>query len=119
MTRANTLPPGDRADDEYHEAAQALRSVGDQWHLRALNVSAAYSAIIHGRYADAAKLLDETLPLARESNDPWGLLLVWGNVGLVRLLRERTAVHGSPLKSSFEYAAITTSAGLRDKGWAD
>jgi hypothetical protein len=81
MTRANTLPPGDRADDEYHEAAQALRSVGDQWHLKALNVSAAYSAIIHGRYADAAKLLDETLPLARESNDPWGCCWSGGTSG--------------------------------------
>ena len=85
MARANAMALADGADDEYRAAADALRNVGDQWHLRALNVTAAYRAIIHGRYVDAARLLDETLPLAREADDPWGLLLVWGNLGLVRL----------------------------------
>ena len=85
MARANAVTPVDAADDAYREAADALRSIGDQWHLMALNVSAAYRAIIRGRYVDAARLLDETLPLAREVNDAWGLLLVWGNLGLVRL----------------------------------
>ena len=55
MSRANTLPPGDHADSEYQEAAEALRSLGDRWHLAALSNSAAYRAIIHGRYADARR----------------------------------------------------------------
>jgi hypothetical protein len=85
MARASTLPPGEQADREYHEAAEALRKRGDRWHLMSLNISSAYGAIIHGRFADAASLLDETLALAREINDPWGLSLVYGNIGLVRL----------------------------------
>jgi predicted ATPase/DNA-binding SARP family transcriptional activator len=86
MARAGTLPPGDQAEREYHEAAAALRNVGDRWHLVALNNRAAYNAIIHGSYGAAARLLDETLPLARESGEPWQPLIVWGNLGLVRLL---------------------------------
>jgi len=83
--RSNTLPPGEQADDEYHEAAEALRNLGDRRHLAFLNINAGYGAIIHGRYADAARLLDEALTRAREINEPWALLLVSGNTGLVRL----------------------------------
>jgi len=83
--RSNTLPPGEQADDEYREAAEALRDLGDRQHLAYLNLSAGYFAIVHGRYADAARLLDEALTLAREINEPLALLLVSGNTGLVRL----------------------------------
>jgi predicted ATPase len=86
MARAGTLPPGHQAEREYHEGAAALRNVGDRWHLVSLNNTAAYGAIIHGSYGDAARLLNEALPLARESGEPWQQLIVWGNLGLVRLL---------------------------------
>jgi tetratricopeptide (TPR) repeat protein len=86
MARAGTLPSGARAEREYREAAAALRNVGDRWHLVSLNNTAAYRAIIHGHYGHAARLLDEALPLALDSGEPWKPLVVWGNVGLVRLL---------------------------------
>jgi hypothetical protein len=86
MARASTLQPGEEADHEYHEAAAALRNVGDRWHLVSLNNTAAYDAIVHGSYGDAANLLDEALPLALETGEPWKPLIVWGNVGLARLL---------------------------------
>ncbi len=86
MARAGTLPPGDQDEREYQEAAAALRNVGNRWHLVPLNNTAAYRAIIAGSYADAARLLDEVLPLARESGEPRPLMVVWGNLGLVRLL---------------------------------
>jgi len=86
MSRAGTLPPGDLAEREYQEAAAALRNVGNRWHLVPLNNTAAYGAIIDGSYADAARLLDEALPIARESGEPRSLTAVWGNLGLVQLL---------------------------------
>jgi non-specific serine/threonine protein kinase len=86
MARADTLPPGDQARREYHEAAAALRHLGDRWQLVSLNNTAAYRAILQGGYPYAARLLDEALALARQSGEPWKLLVVWGNLGLVRLL---------------------------------
>lgn len=86
MARAGNLPPGAQAEREYHEAAAALRNIGDHWHLVSLNNTEVYGAIVHGDYADAARLLDEVLPLALETGEPWKPLMVWGNLGLVRLL---------------------------------
>jgi predicted ATPase/DNA-binding SARP family transcriptional activator len=86
MARANTLPPGDQAEREYHEAAAALRTAGDRWHLVSLLNGAAYNAIIEGSYTAAAALLDDALPLLRATGDPWHPLVTSGNLGLVRLL---------------------------------
>ena len=86
--RANTSLLGEQADDEFHEAAEALRNVGDRWHLAGFNIGAAYQAIIHGSYAHAAKLLDETLLLARDSSTSLGGCCSSGEP------RARSALHG-------------------------
>jgi hypothetical protein len=85
VARANTLPPGATAQQEYARAAAALRRVGNNWDLLSLNVSAAYGAIVYGDYAQATEFLDGMRELATELQDAWGLLLVFGNLGLARL----------------------------------
>ena len=86
LARANTLPPGAEAAAEYHEAARrcappAIAGISCRWTTRPRT-----SAIVDGSYADAARLLDEALPLARASGDPWQPLVTSGNLGLVLLL---------------------------------
>jgi hypothetical protein len=80
--------PVEQALPELHQAAAALRRVGDRRRLLGLYSSAAYNAIKSGSPDLAGPLLDQILPIVTELGDPLAMLGPWGNIGLAALFSD-------------------------------
>ena len=71
--------------EEYAETAALLRKVGNLRYLAYHFANAAYRHIADRLYESADELLTEALPVARQTGDPFALLVTFGNLGLVAL----------------------------------
>jgi predicted ATPase/DNA-binding SARP family transcriptional activator len=94
--------------EEYDEAAALLRKIGHLRYLAYHYSNAAYSHIADGQYETAADLLAKALPLARQTEDPFALLVTLGNLGLVALftgdLESAGSRFGEQLRVNREHA---------------
>jgi predicted ATPase/class 3 adenylate cyclase len=67
-------------------AAALLERVGNVYLLADLLASAAYSALRHGSDRDAHEFVERAIPIARELDNPYGWMLLQGNLALAELL---------------------------------
>jgi predicted ATPase/DNA-binding SARP family transcriptional activator len=72
--------------DRVQRAASLLEAVGDVYHLAILFSSAGYLALANGSDRDANDFVERAIPIAREHDNPYGWMLLQGNLALAKLL---------------------------------
>jgi non-specific serine/threonine protein kinase len=87
---AKTRALASRGAAELHRrvnrAAALLEQAGNVYLLADLLTSAAYAALRHGSERDALDFVDRATPIAGRLDNPYGWMVLQGNLGLARLL---------------------------------